>query len=327
MWCTRRLSTFLTYYAKDEVGQINIKTFRVYLACLIKRQPPDPKRYSDTSQFRRHTMSNNIAHPRKTAVLDTVAKFFHVMDKEGAPLETFHRPLQNREARQNLARFLRAGCPFFNDTGDHSIRSQSDVARFLLGDDFITPDAITCVTGITYSDKQRKKLFSCLPNRKDIAWCLANNCILLPSPPEAMSLEQIRDRRRELFCGGKDGLYSDQRLMENEKTEAAKWFAFRMCGAPDSRDRTWKEQFSLAVGVELVPNVAEVCWALIVYREVRNIYLLSTTLLRTSSIDSRGTRACVGNFYSDSLSILGLTDNHKSFNLGVAAARKLFRVP
>ena len=81
-------------------------------------------------------MSQNIAHPNPTAVLDAAAKFFRVMVKAGASLEQFNAPMQSIAKRRNLVAYLKLGCPKVDGSG--VTPSPSDLARLILGPDFIT---------------------------------------------------------------------------------------------------------------------------------------------------------------------------------------------
>lgn len=54
-------------------------------------------------------MSQDTAH--FTRALDTSAKFFRVMLNAGVTLPQLFKPLDNKAARENLRRFLAAGCP------------------------------------------------------------------------------------------------------------------------------------------------------------------------------------------------------------------------
>lgn len=270
-------------------------------------------------------MSKNIAHPDPTAVLDTAAKFFRVMLKAGASFSDFTPPMQSVAKRKNLVEYLKLGCPKVRDDVTlNAAPSRYDIARLILGDDFITPEEVASARGLVYTDEQTEALEANIPSDEVIAWCRGNGYMLIPSPPEAMSLIAIRSINRELFYSKEGGWYADQLFANQERTEAASWLAIRKGNVPDSTGKKWKEQSALLSDVERVPNVAELSWALTTYKEVRGAYLMNGPVYaRTSSLDSAGYRVYVGRFVSLGLGVYSCWDGSRCDHLGVASARKL----
>lgn len=266
-------------------------------------------------------MPKSIAHPDPTAVLDTAAKFFRVMAGAGASFEQFTAPLQNVAKRKNLAEYLNLGCPKVDGNGvvDFTPLPQG-LARFILGDDFITPEEVANARGLVYTDEQLEALEISLPSLEWIARCRANGYMLLPNPAEAMSLLQIRDLKRDIFYSKEGSWYADQAFAREEKTKAATWLAVRKNIVPDSIDKNWQEQLTLISGIERVPNAAEACWALTTYKEVRGVNLIPTIYARTLSLDSHGDRVVVGDFVAEGLFIGSNEDHRRSDELGVSSA-------
>lgn len=269
-------------------------------------------------------MPKSIAHPDPTAVLDTTAKFFRVMAGAGAPFEDFMAPLQNVTKRKNLVAYLKMGCPKVDGNGViDTTPSHKDMARFILGEDFITPEEVAKARGLVYTDEQLEALENNLPSLELIAWYRANGYMLLPNPAEAMSLLQIRDLKRDIFYSKEGGWYADQAFVREEKTEVATWLAVRKNIVPDSTNKKWKEQLTLISGIEHVPNAAEACWALTTYKEVRGVNLMLAIYARTSSVVfSFGNRVVVGRFDSEGLSVYDRSDDGCDSYLGVSSARK-----
>jgi len=269
-------------------------------------------------------MSEHIAHPDPTAVLDTAAKFFRVMNKAGAEFEAFTPPMQSVTKRRNLAEYLNLGCPKIDGNGAvDTAPSEHDLAHLILADDFITPEEVAGARGLVYTDEQLEALEKNLPALEVIAWCRRNGYMLIPSPPKAMSLLAIRDLKREFFRSKEGGWYADQAFAREDKTEAATWLAIRKGIVPNSTSKKWKEQLPLVTDVERVPNAAEFSWAMTTCKEVRDVYLMNEAIyVRTSSVDSGGDHVHVGDFDQDGLHVAYYWDGDRHDHLGVSSARK-----
>ncbi len=62
-------------------------------------------------------MSQDIAHFSLNEALDTAAKWFRVMLSTGVSLGALMRPINHKGSRENLKKFLEAGCPNFELVG------------------------------------------------------------------------------------------------------------------------------------------------------------------------------------------------------------------
>lgn len=268
-------------------------------------------------------MSESIAHPGPSAVLHTAAKFFRVMETAGAPFSAFTPPMQNVTKRSNLAEYLNLGCPKVNSAGTIDPKpSEHDLTRLILGDDFITPEEVARARGLAYTDEQLEALQTNLPPLEVVAWCRGNNYLLLPNPPQAISLLGVRDLNRTLFYSKEGGWYAEQAFAREETTGVATWLMIRKSIVPNSTSKKWKEQVPLLSDLEQVPNAAGFCWALTTYKEVRDVYLMSGIYARTSSVGSDGNRVYVGRFASDGLKVNHYWDDSRHDGLGVSSARK-----
>lgn len=269
-------------------------------------------------------MSEHIAHPDPTAVLDTAAKFFRVMNKAGAPFEAFTPPMQSVAKRRNLAEYLNFGCPKVDGNGViNTTPSEHELACLILADDFITPEEVANARGLVYTNEQLEALEESFPTLEIIAWCRENGYMLLPNPPKAMSFLEIRDLKREFFYSKEIGWYDNQAFAREEKTKAATWLAIRKGIVPNSINKKWKKQLKLITDVERVLNVAELSWALTTYKEVRGIYLMREAIYaRTSNVCSDGRRLSVGNFDLNGLILVVYWEDDCHSDLGLFSARR-----
>lgn len=198
-----------------------------------------------------------------------------------------------------------------------------ELARTILGDDFIAPEEIAKSRGLTYSDTQIAEFGSTLPTQEVLEWCRDNGFMLMAGSPRAMSLLDIRELERDHFCSKEEGWYADscEAFARNDKVET-KWLILRKEPVPDSTRKNWGEQRALLSDVECVPNIAEQVWGLTTYKAVRGIYLLPSMCVRTSSAASDGSQVGVGGFDGDGLRLNGYNDHRYDHHLGVLSARK-----
>jgi len=272
-------------------------------------------------------MSTDITPLNRSDVLDGAAKFFRIMEKEGVDWSLFQLPISSKTVRRNLAEYLKLGCPRVKKEEDSVAPmvnvADYELARTILGTDFISPEEITQARGLNYSDEQIIMFGDTLPYEEVITWCRKHDAVLIAGPPSPLSLLQIRDLRPEYFYSKSSGWYAErnQRFSREQKVET-KWYVVRKGIVTNSTSRTWTEQLQLLSEVEYVPNDAELEWVLTTYKAVRNINLLSNVYARTASVDSNGNPVIVGDFDARGLSVLSHWDDDRYGSLGVASARK-----
>jgi hypothetical protein len=204
-----------------------------------------------------------------------------------------------------------------------------EIARHILGNDFINPWDIVAARGLAYTPNQYSAFAATAPDEDALAWCRDNGMMLVAGPPKAMSLIGVRAVDADFFYSkgpeqDDSGWYDDpnERFAKTDKVEALTWIAFRKEPVEDSLNKTWPEQQALVKEPMVIPNAAEATWALTTYKAVRDIYLLDELYVRTSSVDSDGGRVYVGDFDADGLVVDGYWDGFRDSNLGVSASRK-----
>jgi hypothetical protein len=266
----------------------------------------------------------NIAH-LDTASLDTASKFFRAMRKVGAD---FTGPMQSITQRRNLAEYLQKGCPKVNGNGEvvtNQLPESHELARLILGDDYITPEEVANAYGVSYTLKQLEHFVDTLPDTQTILWLRANGYMLIAGPPTEMNLLGVQELDNKLFYSKTKGWYAEkeQVFAKNDKVVAGEWLAIRKEEVPNSFRKTWKEQQDLITEVEHVPNAPTVSYAVTAYFKVRGIYLLRGKYVRTSSVSTDGNHVDVGDFDEDGLSVDDYWDDDRYGDIGVASARKI----
>ncbi|MFA6284953.1 MAG: hypothetical protein WC643_00265 [Parcubacteria group bacterium] len=265
---------------------------------------------------------DTIAPLNVSDALDFVAKFHRVMEKAGVDRSKFQLPINNRTARRNLAEYLNMGCPKVKG-GLVIPANDYDLARTILGKDFITPEEIAAARGLTYSEEQLRHFADTLPSEEVLQWLRDNGCMLVAGPPSPMSLLEVRSLKKKLFYSETGGWYADEsQKFSREDKVGSEWLMLRKTPVANSTSKMWSEQQELISEVEYVPNVAEATWGLTTYKEVRGEYLLPSIYVRTSSVDRGGDRVGVGSFGSDGPVVDSYSDAYRNGGLGVSSARK-----
>lgn len=216
--------------------------------------------------------------------------------------------------KRNLQAFLRNGAAFENQ----------DLARDILGRDFISPDEVAEARGLSYSKEQLKKLEETVPSRKVLKELRENNMALMPAPPEPLHMLAVRDLNSKLFYSSTEGWYSNKEerkaFSETDKTSFG-WLAIGKEELPDSPRKNFDEQSKLVPKNMRIPNAPEFAWFLTTYKEVRNIYLFEDMWARTSSTDSDGHHVYL-DFSERGLRVYSRWDVVRDSCLGLADAWK-----
>lgn len=196
------------------------------------------------------------------------------------------------------------------------------LAQSILGADFITPEEVSSArTSIVYTDEQITALAETLPPQDVLKWCKCNGYAVMPAPPNAMSLLDVREIQSAHFYSKTGGWYSDQKFAREDKTSSG-WLAIRKTPVPNSTSKNWKEQGELLSALEHVPNAAEMSWFITTYFEVRGTRLFESIYVRTSSLNSVGDRVRVGGFVPVGLVVAYYWRGNRYEDLGVSSARK-----
>lgn len=203
------------------------------------------------------------------------------------------------------------------------------LARSILGDDFISAHEIETARGLVYTDDQLTELVNKIPERHILEQLRDSDMMLVAGPPTAMSLIDVRAVHAELFFAeGPDrndkAWYdeSKQKFAKADKVEALCWIALRKEPVGHSLSKKWSEQQALVKKPMIIPNVAEVVWALTTYKAVRDVSLLEDLYIRTSSVDVNGDHVSVGGFDSTGLDVTYFWDGNCKSSLGVSASQK-----
>ncbi len=203
------------------------------------------------------------------------------------------------------------------------------LSRSILDADFISADEIATARGLAYTEDQLIELGRKLPDQATLEALRDNGMMLVAGPPTAMSMLDVRAIHADYFYSkgpdqGDRGWYDDasEKFARTDKVEALCWIAFRKEPVEDSLNKTWPYQKALVAEPMMVPNAAEVTWALTTYKAVSDIYLLDDVYVRTSSFDSNRIRVYVGGFDAEGLGVDCYWAGYRRGDLGLSAGRK-----
>ena len=259
-------------------------------------------------------------------VLDKTAKFIRVMEKAGVPWTNFQLPINNRTARRNLAEYMLMGCPKVKSDGQIVVAPANDydLARTILGKDFISPEEIALARKLTYGDELLQHFAETLPSEEALQWLRENGFVLMAGTPGPMSLPEVRNLNAQLFYTKEGGWYAEpKQKFSREDKVTAEWLMLRKGIVPNSTRKNWDEQQKLLTEVEYVPNAPEATWGITTFKEVRNVWLLPDIYARTSSVGSDGSRVDVGVSAVGGVSVSRDWGDDRDGCLGLASARKL----
>jgi hypothetical protein len=199
---------------------------------------------------------------------------------------------ETKADKENLQRFFARGGEFraYFVAGVRRFIAKApnyDLARTILGKDFISPEEIAKSRKIVYTDEQFAMFSDALPAQDVLEWCRDYGYMLVAGPPKEMSLLDIRALHKPYFYSKDGGWYAEQKeaFARDDKATTA-WILLRKEPVPDSLDKNWDEQQALLSKVEVVPNAAATTWCLTTYKVVRGVYV------RTSNRESGGARLC-----------------------------------
>ena len=267
----------------------------------------------------------SIAHLDTTA-LDTAAKFFRTMQKVGAD---FTGPLQSVAQRRNLTDYLQMGCPKIDSSGGivtPTLPDGEELARLILGDDFLSPEDMAKAYGWSYTDDQLANFAETLPDLETLKWLKSNGGLLQATPPNDCNLIQVSclNNKNKVSYYQSEVWYAkgEQKFARNDVVKSGEWLMVRKEPYPDSHRKTWDEQLALLSGKEQVPNAPEMAYAVTAYFKVRDVYLLQDVYVRTSSIDADGVRVIVSCFSAGSLNVYNCYDGSRGNIVGVSSSRK-----
>lgn len=214
------------------------------------------------------------------------------------------------------------------------VAGEYSVALKILGGDLVTPEEITSVLPLEYTDAQLTQAHYSLPPAKILNELAERHYVLIFGPPTRLSLLDIRELRPASFFQNPDldGVWYERLEAETfsrEDTVDPQWFAIMKEPVRDSRNKNWKEQLATLSKRERPANVAEFSWLVIMYQSLRGMGLFQgKPFVRTSGVDSRGSHVYAFQMRRNDgarLAFSGYWDNRATPAIGLSAMFELDR--
>jgi len=263
------------------------------------------------------SLTPSVVTHRDPKGLKLISKIESVYDKARLDDERAQRLNESALFTVHLADIIQR---FSRKDPDYSL------AQSILSADFITPEEVTkACSGIVYTAEQIMALAESLPPLDVLKWCKEKDYAVMPSPPKAMSLLDVREIQSVHFYVETDGWYAkDKEKFAREDKTSFGWLLIKKTPVGTIRtSQTWKEQTNPLSRVEMVPNVAEMSWFIMTYFGVRGVRLFEDVYVWTSSLDSDGYRINIGGFDAKGLDVGSYWDDiRRSIYIGWSAARK-----
>src|SRR5258708_3632317 len=99
--------------------------------------------------------------------------------------------------RRARSRYSRSTGPKPKGGGMGKVNEQ--MARSILGTNFIFLDEMATLESVSYSRRIRERFEKTFPSPEKLLWCKSNNYAIVPGPMRPLSLLDIRVWRKDMF--------------------------------------------------------------------------------------------------------------------------------
>jgi len=234
-------------------------------------------------------------------------------------IELVSGDLPQQKPERNLVIKERIIMPMSNDNQNFStLKQKYNVARNILGKDFMSSEEIEEARGVAYTKEQHVRFIDTLPDQDTLLWCRDKGCMVAAGPNQPMSFLEVCKLKSEYLKLNAEEWYEDEPFALNDKVDT-RWLMLGKEPFLESTGKNWTEQKGLLLPVgAVVPNVTKVVWGVTTYRAVRGESLFSNVYVRTSSVDLDKGHVDVGSVDGKSLYFYRWDDGSRSRDIGVA---------
>ena len=237
-------------------------------------------------------------------------EFLSKMEAAGLNNELAQRVVQSKNNRlaKKVVRFIKSG-------GVEPSTSQKHT-REIMGKNFFGVEEAIKHFGINPTNRQLAML-SEIPFSESVLQELKNSHILVAVFP--ISILEIRKKVDSKLFYNQDW-YSDQEFAK-EKGELG-WQLIRKTPVENSTSKNWQEQLALIPEEDEVPTAQVMVYTIAGHYLATNERLFENVYVRTSSLDSGGSRVDIGSFGSGGLRVPRYWDVGCICHLGLVSSRK-----
>lgn len=255
-------------------------------------------------------------------VLDTTAKFFRLLEREGVEWAHYRLPIDSKEARSNLAEYLKRGCPDLTEDAalaamPTAIPPQWERARAIMGTNMFGLEEAIRHFGVRPQQQELEALVT-IPFSEEVLTACRETHILVAVFPFSILVIRNKVAKKKLFW--KTDWYNNQAFAK-ERGEVG-WHLVRKIPVENSTSKTWPEQQALLTETEETPKARIMVYTIIGHFLATGERLFERIYVRCSDLDSDGLRVCVGCFDADGLLVVYHWFDDRDDCIGVASARK-----
>lgn len=168
-------------------------------------------------------------------------------------------------------------------------------ARSILAGDFLSPEDIQHKLDVRYSGDDIALLEKGLPNEYKLKQSRDQGVMLIAGPSKPMTLANICSLAVNSF-GGKEYLWPicHRDPFGTDQVQPG-WMLLRKEPFAESERKTWEQMCSLVNEPRFIPNVAQIAWAITVFKAVHGVFLFPEDYVVTSSSRAPGYHIMIGN--------------------------------
>lgn len=168
-----------------------------------------------------------------------------------------------------------------------------------LGSDCIMPEEVMkACPDIVYTEQQLRDYAGFFPDTAMLYVLQINGYCLVPQPPSPSSLLGIYDLKPKHFKVQNRVWYEERSYAQEDKTGCG-WLAIKKQPIEESIGKELSKQKKILLSAEEVPNVAQIAWAITIFRDIRQEYIFKGVGVRSSSVDRAGAYVIVNNFFPE----------------------------
>jgi hypothetical protein len=196
--------------------------------------------------------------------------------------------------------------------------SSQNEARAIMGGNFFGVEEAVKHFGVNPTERQLGALKE-IPFSQEILKAHRKTHILVAVFP--ISILDIRGKdERKLFYSHQDAWYNTQKFAKDAGTLG--WKLVRKTPVEDSFSKNWAEQQKLLAKTEETPTAQVMVYTIIGHFLATGKRLFENVYVRTSDVDSDGSRVCVGDFDANGLEVNDDWDDYRVDDLGLASSAR-----
>lgn len=264
------------------------------------------------------TKQDRVAHKKPSDFsLGQLYEFCAEFGRQGGSPELMQKLIENKKKLSETVAFAKK-----------ITKSQEWwMPRVILGVDFISPEEMEHIFSFKYSENELKQIRGTLPSEELIRHCYFNDYMLIAGPSDNLNLLQIQKIvQGKISISENDPPWfvkTNERFAKQQVVRHCRWLAIKKHA--HSFGRTFEEQKEACPKDDVIPNVAEICYAFIAYHCLRGIRLLNDHYVRTSSISDVDQRGVIAGYQHKNIFCVDRAwQGGTRQNIGILSANLMF---